>query len=218
MKNSRVYPRSVPGMRRILPRPSRGFTLIEMIAAFVIFALAVGALMQILTMSMNNARRSADETRAALWAQSLLDNVGIGERIEAGSSHGEFDRKYRWELQIDQIDPELFAAEVSQSSANGAGMNAANANAGAAQLAFAQTGTAMFSMPQIDLFHVVLTVVWGDNARERTAQFSTLRTANSDSPNIQGFPGAGLSRAQPGQAMPDGMRGRPANPAGKGRR
>ena len=218
MKNSRVYPRSVQVMQRILPRPSRGFTLIEMIAAFVIFSIAVGALMQILTMSMNNARRSADETRAALWAQSLLDNVGIGERIEAGSSHGEFDRKYRWELQIDQIDPELITAEVSQNSANGTNMNVANANAGAAQQALAQSAGQAFSMPQIDLFHVVLTVVWGDNARERTAHFSTLRTANSDSQNLQGFPGAGLNRAQPASPMPGGMRGGQPAPAGKGRR
>lgn len=217
MKNSLAYPRSVPGMQRILPRPSRGFTLIEMIAAFVIFAIAVGALMQILTMSMNNARRSADETRAALWAQSLLDNVGIGERIEAGSSHGEFDRKYHWELQIDKIDPELFSAEVAQNGANAANPNTFNANADPAQLTFAQTGTAMFSMPQIDLFHVVLTVLWGDNARERSAHFSTLRTANSDTPNSQGFPGADLRGVQPGQPMADGRRARPVDPAGKGR-
>ncbi|MEO8010325.1 MAG: type II secretion system protein, partial [Dokdonella sp.] len=60
---------------------AKGFTLIEMIAAFVIFALAMASLMQILTMSLNGTRRSLDETRAALWAQSLLDKVGIGERI-----------------------------------------------------------------------------------------------------------------------------------------
>ncbi|MFZ1391817.1 MAG: prepilin-type N-terminal cleavage/methylation domain-containing protein, partial [Dokdonella sp.] len=89
-------------MQPNLPRHHRGFTLIEMIAAFVIFAIAVGALMQILTLSMNNARFSRDETRAALWAQSLLDTVGIGERVEAGSSSGEFDRDYRWQMQIDQ--------------------------------------------------------------------------------------------------------------------
>ncbi len=184
-----------------------------MIAAFVIFAIAVGALMQILTMSMNNARRSADETRAALWAQSLLDNVGIGERIEAGSSHGEFDRKYRWELQIDQIDPEMVAAEVAQDTAN-----ATNPNQAMAQQSLAQPATPMFGLPQIDLFHVVLTVVWGDNAHERTAQFSTLRTANTESVNIQGFPGAEMGRAQPGRPMADGMRGRAAKPTGKGRR
>ena len=184
-----------------------------MIAAFVIFAIAVGALMQILTMSMNNARRSADETRAALWAQSLLDNVGIGERIEAGSSHGEFDRKYHWELQIDQIDPELVAAEVSQNNAN-----AANTNGSPAQQSFAQSAAPVFGMPQIDLFHVVLTVIWGDNARERTAQFSTLRTANTDSAASGGFPAADLRRAQPGQPMADGMRGRSSNPPAKGQR
>ena len=83
MKNSGRWLRSVQGMNKPLPRRARGFTLIEMIAAFVIFAIAVGALMQILTMSMNNARYSADETRAALWAQSLLDNVGVGERVGA---------------------------------------------------------------------------------------------------------------------------------------
>lgn len=217
MKNSLSHPRSVRGMRNFTLQRSRGFTLIEMIAAFVIFAIAVGALMQILTMSMNNARRSADETRAALWAQSLLDNVGIGERIKAGNSHGEFDRKFHWELQVDQIDPEPVFSEVSQNNANGTGTKA-----GAVRQSFAQSPTPVSGMPQIDLFHVVLTVIWGDNARERTAQFSTLRTTNTDSPNLQGFPGVNLNRAQPGQSgragqpMPDGMPGRSAKPAGKG--
>jgi general secretion pathway protein I len=170
-----------------------------MIAAFVIFAIAVGALMQILTMSMNNARRSADETRAALWAQSLLDTVGIGERIEAGSSHGEFDRKYRWELQIEQIDPELVAADVAQTSASAGSANAA------AQ-ALAQSASAGFGMPQIDLFHVGLTVIWGDNSHERTAQFTTLRTTNPDPANPQGFRGPGLGGTQQGGQLRGGTR------------
>ena len=190
-------------MQRIPSRPSRGFTLVEMIAAFVIFAIAVGALMQILTMSMNNARRSADETRAALWAQSLLDTVGVGERVEAGSSHGKFDDKYHWELQIDQIDPQLMVADVSQNSASGASANSVQP--------LAQGGGAMFGLPQIDLFHVVLTVIWGDNAHERNAQFSTLRTATTDATRAQGFAGSDPNRALPGQTM---MQRAPRSPAG----
>ena len=190
MKNSITQMRSVSGMKAFPPRAIRGFTLIEMIAAFVIFAIAVGALMQILTMSMNNARRSADETRAALWAQSLLDTVGVGERVEAGSSHGKFDDKYHWELQIDQIDPQLVVADVTQN----------NASTNTPQ-PLAQAGGQMFELPQIDLFHVVLTVAWGDNARERSAQFSTLRTATTDTTRSQGFAGGDLRRAQPGQPM-----------------
>lgn len=188
-------------MRMTLPRRARGFTLIEMIAAFVVFAIAVGALMQILSMSMNNARRSADETRAALWAQSLLDNVGIGERIKAGSSNGEFDRSYRWEMQIEQIDPELVVSEASEPSGTARG---------GAQPAAAPG----FGMPQIDLFHVVLTVIWGNGSRERQAQFSTLRTATTDAAEGSRLPGLNLGGRQQGR----GMTRQPANPASGGRR
>ncbi len=158
-------------VRRAFPtRRPRGFTLIEMIAAFVIFAIAIGSLMQILTMSMNNARRSVDETRAALWAQSLLDNVGIGERFEAGSSSGEFDKLYRWELHIEQIDPEMIASSVEGS------MGAANV---APQVGNGGSSPIM-EIPQIELYHVELDVFWGGRMRERTAHFSTLRTTLPD--------------------------------------
>lgn len=180
-----------------------------MIAAFVVFAIAVGALMQILTMSMNNARRSADETRAALWAQSLLDNVGVGERVEAGSSSGEFDRSYRWEMQIEQIDPELVVSEASEPSGNAA--NAANAAQAVAGAAAAAQG---FGMPQIDLFHVLLTVIWGDGSHERQAQFSTLRTATPDTTEGRSIPGLNLGGRQQGR----GMTRQPANSASGGRR
>ncbi|MBX3697811.1 MAG: prepilin-type N-terminal cleavage/methylation domain-containing protein [Dokdonella sp.] len=191
-------------MRKTLPGRARGFTLIEMIAAFVIFAIAVGALMQILTMSMNNARRSADETRAALWAQTLLDNVGVGERVEAGSSHGEFDRSYRWELQIDQIDPELVVADATEPSGNAASAPAAAAGAGL--------------LPQIDLFHVVLTVIWGDGSHERQAQFSTLRTATADPNHSGSISGADLSGGRSNRGMSTDRAGQSRNPAGGGRR
>ena len=194
-------------MQNFSSRPSRGFTLIEMIAAFVIFAIAVGALMQILTMSMNNARRSADETRAALWAQSLLDIVGIGERIEAGSSHGEFDKKYHWELQVDQIDPQMIVADVKQNSAIAANSNVSQP--------LPQSAAAGLGMPQIDLFHVELTVIWGDNANERTAKFSTLRTASGDTTKSQGFNGGDPRGSQPGGSPMGGARPKPSNPGGR---
>ena len=207
MTNSFAHARSVQGMQKLPSLPSRGFTLIEMIAAFVIFAIAVGALMQILTMSMNNARRSADETRAALWAQSLLDVVGIGERIEAGSSHGEFDKKYHWELKIDQIDPQLVVADVKQNGSNVANTNLAQASP--------QSAAAGFGMPQIDLYHVALTVSWGDNAHERKAEFSTLRTASTDTTKSQGFSGGDPRGMQQGRSPMGGAIPKPSNSGGR---
>lgn len=176
-----------------------------MIAAFVIFAIAVGALMQILTMSMNNARFSADETRAALWAQTLLDNVGVGERVEAGSKSGEFDRKFRWELEVEQIDPELVVAEATDPSGT----------AGIGGQAVAVDNPA-FGIPQIDLFHVVLTVIWGDTGRERSAHFSTLRTATPDLRDVRSFPGSPQRSGASGQGMNSRSPARSSDSGGRG--
>lgn len=154
---------------RPAPRP-RGFTLIEMIAAFVIFAIAIGSLMQILSMSVNNTRRSLDETRASLWAQSLLDNVGIGERIEAGRSNGEFDRNYRWEMAIELVDPQTVEAQATTAMGDVAVAQQVG-NGGTSPLS---------ELPQMELFHVELRVLWGGRMSERSARFSTLRLALPD--------------------------------------
>lgn len=183
---------------------TRGFTLIEMIAAFVVFAIAISALMQILSMSMNNARRSVDETRAALWAQTLLDNVGIGERIEAGTSNGDFDKVYRWEMHIEQIDPEMIAANVEGT------MGAANV---ASQVGGGGNSPIM-ELPQIELYHVELDVFWGDRRRERSAHFTTLRTSMPD-PNGGG---SLIGRGSSGGSLGSGSSASRSSSSGAGRR
>ena len=82
-----------------------GFSLIEMVAAFLVFAIGIGVLMQVLATSIHNTRLSSDYTMAALWAESKLDTLGVGTQIEAGSSNGSFDDNYSWQLEIRQVDP-----------------------------------------------------------------------------------------------------------------
>lgn len=141
-----------------------------MIAAFVIFAIAIGSLMQILSMSVNNTRRSLDETRASLWAQSLLDNVGIGERIEAGRSNGEFDRNYRWEMDIELVDPQTVETQAT----------AALGDAAVAQQVGNGGDSPLSELPQMELYHVELRVLWGGRMSERSARFTTLRLTLPD--------------------------------------
>lgn len=98
---------SALAIRRAGSRPSRqpssqaGFTLIEVMAAFAIFAVLFGLILQILSTSVSNTRRSGDFTQAALLAQSKLDMVGIEELPEAGRYSGEFNNDYSWELLIE---------------------------------------------------------------------------------------------------------------------
>lgn len=91
-----------------------GFTLIEVMAAFAMFALLFGMMMQILSTSLGNTRRSSDFTQATLWAQSKLDVLGLEDMIVPGSSSGDFDERFSWEMEISEdavfdeavVDPE----------------------------------------------------------------------------------------------------------------
>ncbi|HEY7905464.1 MAG TPA: type II secretion system protein [Wenzhouxiangella sp.] len=89
-------------------KKQRGFTLIEVMAAFGMFALLFGLMMQILSTSMTNTRRAGDFTQAAMWAQSKIDTLGLEEMIEPGTSRGEFDDRFRFEMEITE---ELVADE-----------------------------------------------------------------------------------------------------------
>lgn len=174
-----------------------GFSLIEMVAAFLVFAIGIGVLMQVLATSMHSTRTSSDYTMAALWAESKLDVVGVGAPIETGSTDGRFDDTYSWQLDIQQVDPASVEPPpqlipdmgiqqnpgLQQRVTSGAG------NPGALQVA------------PFDLYQIDLTVFWGGRfgSLQHAAHFSTLRTMNPD-PNTQ----QGLG-AQSGQQNTTGI-------------
>lgn len=87
------------------PRRARGFTLLELVAAFAIFAIGVVIALSIGASALKMAKTSADYTRAALHAQTVLDALGVGEPLEAGSDAGDFDDGFTWEVAITEQEP-----------------------------------------------------------------------------------------------------------------
>lgn len=85
----------------------RGYSLIEVIVAFALLAGALTVLLGALTGAARQVRQSADAGRAALHAQSLLAQVGVGVPLKPGSDSGEFDEgRYRWGLEVAPwVDP-----------------------------------------------------------------------------------------------------------------
>lgn len=111
-------------LQQTIARPgrlrSRGFTLIEILAAFLVFALSFAVIMQIMSSSLRNTRVAGDLTHAALYAQSKMDMLGIDAPVEEGADSGEFDQRYRWEMQTELytvddergIDPETIPVDM----------------------------------------------------------------------------------------------------------
>lgn len=82
-------------------RAQAGFTLIEIIVAFGILALGLTLLLGTLSGASRQLRQGGDAGRAALLAQTLLE-----ERADAlmlpGSAQGELeDGRYRWTLEVE---------------------------------------------------------------------------------------------------------------------
>ena len=81
-------------------RHARGFSLLEVIAAIMLLAIAFAALMEVAGGSIRLSQKASDYTQAALWARSKLDSQFVLEPVAPGMTQGNFDNRYRWRLQV----------------------------------------------------------------------------------------------------------------------
>lgn len=101
--------------RRIGPPPARGrprsakrgagFTLIEVVVAFVMLSLVLASSYQIFTTGLRRASGLEDQSIALAMAQSHLAESSIGETFKPGTSAGESeDRRFRWNVTVADFD------------------------------------------------------------------------------------------------------------------
>lgn len=129
----------------------RGYTLLEVIVAFALLAVALTLLLGTLGGAARQVRWSGDAGRAALYAQSLMDQVGVAEPLAASQRNGEFEQgRYRWSLAV-----------------------APWRDRAAAQ----STQPASLDAPR--LFEVTLAMEWGDGPGQRL-RLRTLRIATAN--------------------------------------
>lgn len=87
-----------------LPRgesAQRGYTLVEVLVAFAILALALTLLLGTLSGAARQVKWADQAGRAALHAQSLLATVGVAGALGPGHRAGTFEQgRYRWSLDI----------------------------------------------------------------------------------------------------------------------
>ncbi|MCC7042209.1 MAG: prepilin-type N-terminal cleavage/methylation domain-containing protein [Burkholderiales bacterium] len=78
-------------------RRHRGFSLIEVLAAFVILALVATALFNLFASSLNNVAAADEWSRALETAESHLEAAAAAQPLKDGSDRGESpDGRIRW--------------------------------------------------------------------------------------------------------------------------
>jgi prepilin-type N-terminal cleavage/methylation domain-containing protein len=85
---------------RELGRRARGFTLLEVLVALIIFAIAFGVLAQIIQTGLGQAHSAAATSEATLLARSLLAEVGSELPVSPGVVEGEAAGGYRWRIEM----------------------------------------------------------------------------------------------------------------------
>jgi general secretion pathway protein I len=91
----------------------RGFSLIEVLVAFVILALVATALFGLFSSSLNNAAAAEEWSRAALVAESRLDAAAAAQPLKESAERGsDFDGRLTWETRVapyaaPEVDPDL---------------------------------------------------------------------------------------------------------------
>ena len=128
-------------------KANSGFTLLEVLLAFVVFALSFTIVMEILSGSMRNTVRAREYTEAALVAQSVMDQLGLDFPVEQGASYAGESGNYQWELSVNQYED---AAENPNSSVLG-------------------------ELTGIEMLQIDLVISWGEPPRDKENHFSTVR-------------------------------------------
>ncbi len=89
-----------PGRSPSTTDRQRGFTLLEVLVAFAVLAVALGVAFEIFATGLRGARSADALTRAVLIAESRLARIGVETELTPGESEGETDDGTRWRIDI----------------------------------------------------------------------------------------------------------------------
>ena len=82
-----------------------GYTLIEVLVAFMILALALTVLLRIFSGGLRNVSVSSDYATATLIAESRLASAGIDVPLRPGETSGTEGERFEWTVSVQDYQP-----------------------------------------------------------------------------------------------------------------
>ena len=138
-----------PANRRSTFSRAMGFSLLEILVAFTLLAVAMGVLMQIFSSGVNGASLAGRYAKATMYAESKLASVGIEGELKESATAGKFDDDFSWAMAV-RVYQDPFPKEASVVDFE--------------------------KLMPTQLYEIELNVVFtADDRRERVVKLSTLR-------------------------------------------
>jgi len=133
---------------------SRGFTLLEVIIAFVIMALIIGATFDTFSTGFRQAAITDQYAGAVIRAEARLALIGQTEPLDIGVRTGQIDQHYSWRTEITPVVREN--PETQEPVAQDEGL--------------------------LRLYSVVVSVFWQESGNTRDVTLRSLRLKSLEGP------------------------------------
>ncbi len=83
---------------------NQGFTLLEVLVAMAILGIGLIVIIELFSGGLRLGRTSEEYTRAVGYARMKLEEISLAKSLEEGIEGGEFDREYRWQVEVKKVD------------------------------------------------------------------------------------------------------------------
>lgn len=96
-------------MSRGIPR---GFTLIEVVVALAILGVGLIVIIELFSGGLRLGKVAEEYTQAISYARLKMEDLAAGQQLVEGMEEGEFDKKYRYQIEVKKVDLYPFQEQV----------------------------------------------------------------------------------------------------------
>ena len=134
----------------ISARAQRGFTLIEVVVAVAILGIGLVVIIELFGGGLRMERTSEEYTKAVGYARMKMEEISFAPGLEEGVQEGEFDRDYRWQVEVKKV--ELIPSRGIETSYS----------------------------PLVELYRIRVDVLWKSGLQEKTAWIESYRALKTE--------------------------------------